>query len=465
MSQELLNHFQSKQQSIEERIAIGKDLRKKFPRINQGEYNVSVDRADPVSILEAQGKTRLPDLVPIRYARMLTSPFAFLRGAAAIMAMDLKANGETSGIQVQACGDMHVANFGVFASAERNLIFGINDFDETLPGPWEWDLKRLVASIVASGRFLGADKNLCRESVMAAVSTYRKKMKEFAYMGNMELWYSTIRGKDILKTLSPSARKGAEKIMSKARERTHMQVLGKLTDLVDDKFRLKINAPFIVRETHTQAGRTINEALGLLLDSYFLSLADDRKTLLKNYRIVDAARKVVGVGSVGTRCWIIFLTGHNSNDPLFLQLKEAQPSVLEPYVSQSAYANHGQRVVAGQRLIQAAPDIFLGWGELDGIHFYVRQLRDMKGGVEFDPEKVTVKNLPQYCALCAWALALSHAKSGDAAMISGYAGNSEVLDEAMVRFAFAYADQTEKDHAALAAAAKSGRIKVAEAGS
>ncbi|HWN88842.1 MAG TPA: DUF2252 domain-containing protein [Chitinophagaceae bacterium] len=464
MNPELLHHFKSKQQSIEERIAAGKDLRKKFPRINQGEYNVSSDRTDPVSILEEQGKTRLPDLVPIRYARMLTSPFAFLRGAAAIMAMDLKANGETSGIYVQACGDMHVANFGVFASAERNLIFGINDFDETLPGPWEWDLKRLVASIVASGRFLGADKNLCKESVMAAVSTYRKKMKEFAYMGNMELWYSTIREKDILKTLSPSARKGAAKIMSKARERTHMQVLGKLTDMVDDKFRLKVNAPFIVRETHTQNGMPIDEALGLFLESYFLSLADDRKALLRQYRIVDAARKVVGVGSVGTRCWIIFLTGNNSDDPLFLQLKEAQPSVLEPFVSQSKYSNHGQRVVAGQRLIQAAPDIFLGWGELGGIHFYVRQLRDMKGGVEFDPEKVTVKNLPQYSSLCAWALALSHAKSGDAAMISGYVGNSEVLDEAMARFAFAYADQTEKDYDALAAAAKSGRIQVATEG-
>jgi uncharacterized protein (DUF2252 family) len=463
MSTELLNHFLSKQLSVEERIAVGKDLRKKFPRINQGEYNESADRTDPVSILEAQGRTRLPDLVPIRYARMLTSPFAFLRGAAAIMAMDLQANGETSGIQVQACGDMHVANFGVFASAERNLIFGINDFDETLPGPWEWDLKRLVASIVASGRFLGADKNLSKESVMAAVSTYRKKMKEFAYMGNMELWYSTIRDKDIMKTLSPSARKGAAKIMSKARERTHMQVLGKLTDIVDDKFRLKVNAPFIVRETHTQNGLPIEEALGLFLDSYFLSLADDRKALLQHYRVVDVARKVVGVGSVGTRCWIIFLTGNNSDDPLFLQLKEAQPSVLEAYSSRSVYSNHGQRVVAGQRLIQAAPDIFLGWGEFGGIHYYVRQLRDMKGGVEFDPEKVTVKNLPQYSSLCAWALALSHAKSGDAAMITGYVGNSEELDDAMVSFAFAYADQTEKDHAALAAAAKSGRIKVAEA--
>jgi len=462
MSEELLKHFQSKHQSVEERLALGKALRKQFPRVDQGEYKITPNRLDPVSILEEQGKTRLPELVPIRYARMLTSPFAFLRGAAAIMAMDLKANGHTSGINVQACGDMHVANFGVFASAERNLIFGINDFDETLPGPWEWDLKRLVASIVSSGKFLGADKDLCKEAVLTAVSTYRKKMKEFAFMGNMELWYSTIRDKDIMKTLSPAARKGAAKIMSKARERTHMQVLGKLTDLVDDKFRLKVNAPFIVRETHTQTGMPIEEALGLFLDSYFQSLADDRKALLQHYRIVDVVRKVVGVGSVGTRCWIIFLTGNNSDDPLFLQLKEAQPSVLEPYTSRSAYTNHGQRVVSGQRLIQAAPDIFLGWGELSGIHFYVRQLRDMKGGVEFDPEKVNKKNLPQYSSLCAWALALSHAKSGDAAMIAGYAGNNEVLDEAMVRFAFAYADQTEKDHDALAAAAKSGRIKVAE---
>ena len=298
---------------------------------------------------------------------------------------------------------------------------------------------------------------------MAAVSSYRKRMKEYAYKGNMELWYSTINAKDVLKALNPSARKAADRIMSKARQRTHMQVLGKMTDLVDDKYRLKVNAPFIVRETHTQSGRPIEEALGLLLESYFKSLAHDRKTLLKNYRIVDVTRKIVGVGSVGTRCWIIFLTGNNPNDPLFLQVKEAQPSVLEPFLNgSSSHSDHGRRVVEGQRLIQGAPDIFLGWGELDGIHFYVRQLRDMKGGVEFDPKTVKIENMPQYSSLCAWALALAHAKSGDAAMIAGYAGNSEELDEAMVNFAFAYADQTEKDFNALAAAAKNGRIKVAD---
>jgi len=461
MNKKLLNHFQSKRLSIEERITSGKKLRNKFPRIKQGEYKPAANRLDPVLILEEQAKTRLPDLVPVRYARMLTSPFAFLRGGAAIMAADLAANGGTTGITVQACGDMHIANFGVFASAERNLVFGINDFDETLPGPWEWDLKRLVASIVAAGRFLGADKSKCEESVMAAVNTYRKRIRQYAYMGNLELWYSVINENDILKSLSPSAQEGAQKIMNKARQRTHMQVLGKLTDLVDAKYLLKENAPFIVRQTKTQSGRPIKEALELFLEAYFRSLADDRKTILKQYRIIDVARKVVGVGSVGTRCWIIFLIGNHSEDPLFLQYKEAQPSVLEPYLSKSIYSNQGQRVVAGQRLIQGAPDIFLGWGEQDGINFYIRQLRDMKGGVEFDPKKVKIENMDQYSSLCAWALALAHAKSGDAAMLAGYAGKSDELDEAMVNFAIAYADQTEKDYQTLVAAAKRGRIKVA----
>jgi uncharacterized protein (DUF2252 family) len=463
MSQELLSHFQSKQLSVEERIAAGKELRKKCPRIGQGEYNPAPDRADPVSILEEQAKTRLKDLVPVRYARMLTSPFAFLRGGAAIMAADLAAGTPNSGLIVQACGDMHLANFGVFASAERNLVFGINDFDETIPGPWEWDLKRLVASIVAAGRFLGARKSLCRDAVLAAVRSYRTRMLEYSSMGIMDLWYATINEKMILKSLTGTAAQGAVNLMSKARQRTHMQVLGKLADIVDKKYRLRENAPFIVRETHAQDGRPIEVVLGLILESYMQSLADDRKALLKRYRIVDAARKVVGVGSVGTRCWIIFLAGNHPGDPLFLQLKEAQPSVLEPYMTKSQYTNQGQRVVLGQRLIQPAPDIFLGWCNIDGYHFYIRQLRDMKGGVEFDPKTTRGENLDQYSSLCAWALALAHAKSGDPAMIAGYAGKSDVLDQAMVQFAFAYADQNEKDYQALVAAAKSGRINVADA--
>ncbi|HWR99586.1 MAG TPA: DUF2252 domain-containing protein [Prolixibacteraceae bacterium] len=461
MKGQLQNQFRTKQASIEERIAAGKELRVKFPRISQGDYIPSPNRADPVSILEEQAQTRLPFLVPIRYARMLTSPFAFLRGGAAIMAADLAASGDTTGIMVQACGDMHVANFGVFASAERNLVFGINDFDETLPGPWEWDLKRLCTSMVSAGRFMGAKDSLCKESILAAVKSYRKHMKKYAFMGHLELSYAKIDENDILGAISPSARKGAEKIIEKARSRTHMQVLTKLTDIVDAKNRLRENAPFIVRETHTQAGRPIEEALGLVLESYFASLADDRKNLLKRYRIVDVVRKVVGVGSVGTRCWVIFMEGNHEQDPLFLQVKEAQPSVLEPYTVKSAYKNQGRRVVTGQRIIQGAPDIFLGWGERDGIHFYIRQLRDMKGGIEFDPAKVKINNFPQYGILCGWALALAHAKSSDPAILSGYMGNSDELDEAISRFAFSYADQTEKDHAALTEAAKSGRIMVA----
>jgi len=462
MATQLLDHFQSKAKNIEERKAFGKGLRKKFPHNKMGEYKPASNRADPVAILEKQAKTRLPELVPIRYARMLTSPFAFLRGAAAIMAQDLAAGGASSRLFVQACGDMHMANFGIFASAERNLIFGINDFDETLPGPWEWDMKRLVASLVVGGRFLNGDKKVCEESVRAAFKYYRRAMRNYAQKGRMELWYTTIKEEEILARLPKYARAGMKRITDKARKGTHMQVLSKLTDIVDDKFRLRDDAPFIVHETHTKNGRTLNEALGMFLDSYFESLADDRKELLKHYRIVDAARKVVGVGSVGTRCWIIFMTGSENDDPLFLQLKEAQPSVLEGYTSKSQYKNQGERVVAGQRLIQGAPDIFLGWGEIDGIQFYVRQLRDMKGGVEFIPGVTKVKNLPIYAALCAWSMALAHAKSGDAAAIAGYIGKGKKLADEFVKFAFAYADQTEKDHAALKAAAESGRIKVAQ---
>ncbi len=288
-------------------------------------------------------------------------------------------------------------------------------------------------------------------------------MQEYARMGYLDLWYATINEADILEFLTGTAQKGALKIMAKARQRTHLQVLGKLTDLVDEKYRLRENAPFIVRETNVQDGRPIEEALGLFFESYFQSLADERKSLLRNYRITDVVRKIVGVGSVGTRCWLVFVTGNHSDDPLFLQIKQAERSVLEPYVSKSIYENQGQRVVIGQRLLQAAPDIFLGWFQSGGGDFYVRQLRDMKGGVEFDPNSTKVDNIAQYSSLCGWALALAHAKSGDAAMIAGYAGNSDELDQAMVNFAFAYANQTEEDYQALISAAKSGRIKVAEA--
>jgi uncharacterized protein (DUF2252 family) len=462
MSQKSSGIFQTQPLTIEERYAAGKALRIKFPRAMHGEYKPPKNRIDPVSVLEEQAKTRIPVLVPIRYERMLESSFAFLRGGAAIMANDLSQS-KTTGITVQTCGDMHVANFGLFASVERNLVFGINDFDETIPGPWEWDLKRLAASIVASCKYLGGDEKLISQSIKAAVKSYRRRMKDYGQMGWLELFYTSIRESEILKTLPVSMIRDAKKIVSKVRSNTHLQVLEKLTDIVDDRHRFRVNSPYIVRETETLSGRTIENAVAVFMNLYMKSLDDDRKGLLKHFRILDVVRKVVGVGSVGTRCWIIFLQGNDEKDPLFLQIKEAQPSVLEPYVAKSVYANQGERVIAGQRLIQGSSDIFLGWLKEDGIDFYVRQLRDMKGGFDFDPGKIKIGHFPLYTELCGWALALAHAKSGDAAMLSGYIGSSTELDEAMVRFAFEYDKQTESDYRALASAARSGRIKVEEA--
>jgi uncharacterized protein (DUF2252 family) len=461
--QEVLAHFTSKVPPVEERMAAGKALRAKVPHEAHATYKPGPNRKDPVAILEKQAETRVQELVPIRYARMLTSPFAFLRGSAAVMSADL-AGTPTTGQTVQACGDMHVANFGVFASAERNLIFGINDYDETLPGPWEWDLKRLAASVVVSGRFLGADKVLCEESAQAAVRSYRKRMREFAQMGHLAVWYSRIDERGLLDALTPDVRAGAQRILDKARQRGHMQVLEKMSELMDDKHRIVEQAPLIVRQTRTPDGYPIREAVAQMMANYLDSLPECRRVLLGRYRVEDVARKVVGVGSVGTRCWIILLKGNGPDDPLMLQYKEAQPSVLAPYTKSPPWDCEGRRVVVGQRLIQGAPDIFLGWGvNVTGVHFYMRQLRDMKGGVEFEPGKVKVKNLPQYAKLCGWALALAHAKSGDPAVLAGYLGKNTGMDEAIARFAFAYADQTERDHEALARAARQKRIKVAKA--
>jgi uncharacterized protein (DUF2252 family) len=458
---ELLARYTTQQPSVDERMAAGKALRQKVPHERHADYKPAPKRQDPVAILEAQAKTRLADLVPIRYARMLASPFSFLRGSAAVMAADL-AHTPVSGLTVQANGDMHLANFGLFASAERNLVFGINDFDETLPGAWEWDLKRLAASAVVAVRFMGGDKVLCEEVARAAVRSYRKRMREYAGMGNLEVWYSSIDEPRILAALTPEAQAIGERIMIKARQRGHMQVLEKMSELVDNQQRIVEDAPLIVRETHTADGRPIAEVLARTLEQYLASLPDDRKQLFSRYRIMDVARKVVGVGSVGTRCWIILMNGNGTDDPLFLQYKEAQPSVLAPYSKTSRWECEGKRVVVGQRLIQGAPDIFLGWGiQKEGGHFYMRQLRDMKGGAAFDPKNV--KSMPQYCKLCGWALSLAHAKSGDPAMIAGYLGKSEGMDEAIVRFAFAYAEQTDRDYDSLVKAAREKRVRVAKA--
>jgi uncharacterized protein (DUF2252 family) len=457
----IVEHFTSAHPSVTERMQKGKALRANIPRSSLADYVPPEKRRDPVAILEEQARTRLPQLVPVRYARMLASPFAFLRGGAAIMAQDLSPSPVT-GIFVQACGDMHVANFGVFASAERNLVFGINDFDETLPGPWEWDLKRLVASAVVAGRFVGADRESCESFSRAVVSAYRRHIREYAETGYLATWYATIRENDLLNAVAGNMRRRVEKYLAKAKKGTHLQVLEKMTDLVDNKQRIVESAPFVVRESHTQQGTPIKKALGVFLEQYLASLSPDRRILISRYQIMDVARKVVGVGSVGTRCWVAFMQGLDNRDPLFLQLKEAQPSILARYLKAPVFENQGFRVVSGQRLIQGAPDILLGWGTVEGINFYVRQLRDMKGGYEFDPKSSRVEGIQTYCALCGWALALAHAKSGDAAMIAGYAGKSEALDDALTKFAFAYAEQNERDYEQLQKAARTHRVKVSK---
>src|SRR5262249_45703620 len=347
-----------------------------------------------------------------------------------------------TGLNVQACGDMHLANFGIFASAERNLVFGINDFDETLPGPWEWDVKRLAASAFVCVRFLGGSKALAEEAVRAAVAAYRARLREFSRMGHLELWYSRIDESAVLAALAshPLSQAQAKQYFSKARKHTNLQVLDKMTAIVDNRRRIVEDRPLIVRETRTTEGQPIRQSLELLLRSYLPTLNPDRRRLLAKYQIVDAARKVVGVGSVGLACWVIFLHGRTDNDPLFLQVKEAQPSVLETHGGlKPGLESEGRRIVEGQRLIQGAPDIFLGWGRVGRFQLYVRQLRDMKGGIELHPGTSQARTLPDYCELCGWALALAHSRSGAAAAIAGYVGTSEALDDALVKFARAYA--------------------------
>ena len=458
-SKALLERFSAPRPSITDRIDAGKRLRTAEPRENLAEFKPPVKRKDPVAILEGQAKTRIPELIPVRYARMLASPFAFLRGTAAVMAQDLSASAVT-GLQVQLCGDMHVSNFGVFASAERSLVFGINDFDETIPGPWEWDLKRLATSAVVAGQFIGQDRERCEAFSRAIVSSYRQHMREYAEMGYLATWYSIIHEDDLMAAVPSKLLPKWQKALAKAKKGSHLQVLEKMTDLVDNKQRIVENAPFVVRETKTQIGRPIREAVGLFLEQYLLSLPEDRKQLISRYQLLDVARKVVGVGSVGTRCWVAFLRGTDEGDPLFLQYKEAEQSVLAPYLKAPTFQNQGFRVVSGQRLIQGSPDILLGWGIQDNTHFYVRQLRDMKGSYEFDPETNNPKGMEAYCGLCGWALALAHAKSGDAAMISGYLGKTDEIDEALTKFAFAYSEQNDRDYAELQKAARSRRIQV-----
>jgi uncharacterized protein (DUF2252 family) len=444
-----------------ERYAAGKALRAKTPRISHGEWAAASDRPDPISLLEESNRTRVPELVPIRYGRMSLSPFAFLRGSAGVMASDL-AKTPISGIKVQICGDAHLSNFGFFATPERNLVFDVNDFDETLPGPWEWDLKRLAASIVVAGRQNGYTAQENRQAVIGCVEEYHTLMQQMASKGALDVWYQHF---DIGLIMELAKRKGREELqkqVEKAKQRrTNLGTFPKLAEQVEGTYRIKDEPPLIVHVEDrgdvkkTQAAEA--ELIKSAFDAYVQTLPDDRKLLLDKYHFVDIARKVVGVGSVGTRAWVLlFMSGGDGDDPLFLQAKEADASVLEPYLGKSIYKNHGERVVQGQRVMQEASDIFLGWTH-GNVDVYVRQLRDMK--LSEDIAFLTKTQFGRYARLCAMALARAHARSGDPAMIDGYLGNSDAFAQAIALFAESYADQAERDHAALLAAIKEGRIQ------
>src|SRR5215207_5255622 len=449
--------------SYQQRLERGRVVRRVAPRGSHAVWAPAPDRPDPVDLLEAQDRDRIPYLIPIRYSRMMASPFAFMRGSAIVMARDLASTPKT-GIQAQLCGDAHLLNFGAYASPERALLFDLNDFDETLPGPWEWDVKRLAASIVVAGRENGFDAADCREAAQASAASYRQRMAEFSEMGELEVWYSRVSEEEVRALLSDakSKKKTTRKInkaVRKARGCDSLQALSKLTRLVDGRRMINDDPPVLVR---IPEGDELRVQVNAILESYKRTLQDDRRHLLDRYRFVDAARKVLGLGSVGTRAYLVLLEGRDEDDPLFLQVNEAGASILEGHVPSSAYKQHGHRVVAGQRLMQAASDIFLGWFRgTEGRDFYWRQLKDMKGSA--DVEGMTPDELTLYAGLCGWALARAHARSGDRVQIAGYLGKSERFDRAIADFAQTYADRTERDHAALCAAVKSGRLP-AEAG-
>jgi len=430
--------------TVAERRAAGKALRNKVARSSHAEWSPVADRPDPISLLEEQNRTRFAHLVPIRFERMTTSPFAFLRGTAVVMAGDLAATPIT-GIQVQLCGDAHLNNFGIYATPERNQVFDLNDFDETLPGPWEWDVKRLAASIVVAGRNNGFSGDMNRQAVVSCIGSYRQHMWEYSEMRYVDIWYSRIDYASSLQTVRRIFRWWINKQRKKASRRTHVELLPKLTQEVEGRIFIKDDPPLI---THLDDDELVQK-LRVLVEEFKASLRIDRQVLLNKYHLVDVAHKVVGIGSVGTQCYIALLMGSGSSDPIFLQFKEAGSSVLERYLGPSTYANHGERVINGQRLMQAVSGTFLGWGSLGSMDFYFRQLRDMKLSV--DLETLSEEGFIEYCRFCGWALARAHARSGDPALISGYLGRKDVFDRAIATFAETYADQAERDHAALVA--------------
>jgi uncharacterized protein (DUF2252 family) len=457
-----------------ERAERGKGARAEVPRESHAAFDPGPGRPDPLALLEEQAKSRVPELVPVRWGRMMVSPFTYYRGAALPMASDLSLT-PVSGLAVQACGDAHLSNFGMFASADRLLVFDVNDFDETTPGPWEWDVKRLAASMEVAARGNGFGGKDRREIVTATVTSYREAMRAFAKMTNLDVWYAHA-DLDQLKAMFDSQmkarqRKLVDKGMAKARTRDSMQEVAKLTRLVDGRPRIIADPPLIVPITDLLPKQmdqeTFAEQIQDLLAKYERTLETDRRYLIEEYEYADMARKVVGVGSVGTRCWIVLMLGRDESDPLFLQVKEADASVLSRFVGASKYANMGQRVVAGQRLMQASSDIFLGWqragADLDGKQrdFYVRQLRDWKYSIAI--EDLVPHAMRIYGQACGWTLARAHARSGDRIAIAAYLGGSDVFDKAITRFASAYADQNEHDHKELVDAVASGRL-IAEPG-
>jgi uncharacterized protein (DUF2252 family) len=452
-----------------ERAAAGRAARSAARRSSHAEWEPAAGRADPVAILERQARSRVPELVPIRYGRMSVSPFAFFRGAAAVMAADL-ATTPASGLRVQACGDAHLSNFGAFAAPDRRLVFDLNDFDESLPGPWEWDVKRLAASFAIAGRENGFKRKERRAAVLEVVRSYRDSMRAFASQGNLEVWYARLDVESVMGEIEaePKLTKQVREGVAKAQAKDSTRALRRLTHVVDGELRILADPPLIVpAEDLMDPGETrdLEQFLRQVLDSYRASLPGDRQHLLDGYRFRHLARKVVGVGSVGTRAWIVLLTGADDSDPLFLQAKEAEASVLEPYAGASRFENHGQRVVEGQRLMQAASDIFLGWCPAVGLDggerdFYVRQLWDWKRSVEV--ERLSPHGLELYARMCGWTLARAHARSGDRVAIAAYLGAGDAFDNAIAEFSESYADQSERDHAALVAAIDSGRIVAEE---
>ena len=458
--------------------ALGKAARVTVPRSSHATFEPSADRPDPVTLLEDQATTRVQELVPIRYGRMLVSPFTFFRGAALVMASDLSTTPH-SGLTAQICGDAHLSNFGIFASPERQLVFDCNDFDETLPGPWEWDIKRLAASIVVAGRYRGHAKAVRTAAITAVGRAYREGMRQMATMSNLEVWYFHVDVANVISELEKQATTTgsktqarmaatANKAVAKARTKDSMKALDKLTQVVDGERRIISDPPLLVPADEVFPELQADQFMAMfreLLRRYRQTLSTDRRHLLEQYRFSQMARKVVGVGSVGTRVWVVLLEGPGPEDVLFLQAKEAEASVLERFTKKSPYGNHGARVVAGQRLMQASSDIFLGWQRSEGLDgsshdYYVRQLQDWKGSI--DTETMVPQGLEAYGSLCAVSLARAHARSGDRFAMAAYLGNSDSFEKALAKFAESYADQNERDYEAFAAACKSGRLHAEE---